>query len=205
VAGVPDGRHNDFGWGTMLAKKNGCQSYMYAIPGITTDEWYNEPVDGPHRAQYATYGKTKLLEDAPKNLYCIMLGINDTIDGTIADCKADYTQNGNSWYGYYGGVIGSIASHAPNSKIICIVPPQYASTHAKSIAIHAVADFYGVPCFNASDDPFFSSEFYTSNLSTGHPVAMTYSGMTLAMERLIVKCVVDNDAYFKDYNGLTTN
>ena len=64
-------------------------------------------------------------------------------------------------------------------------------------AIEDIAKHYGIPCISPYDDDFFSSEAYKNYMVSGHPTAMGYSMIGLAMERLFSKCVTDNLEYFK--------
>ena len=183
-------------WGKILARRNGIECTLYVQPGITTKGWLVGMDDGAHYAILPT-----MLADAPKNLYLIMLGINDNKNGSISDCNLDWSQNADTFYGNYGKVIGNIKQHAPNAKIVCIKPPFGGKSDNSFDGIREIAEFYGVPCISSYDDDYFSSEFYISNMSTSHPIGITYSGMALAFERLIAKCMVENSVYFKDYNG----
>ena len=189
------GRHNGMSWGKILARRNGIECTLYTQPALTT-KWWLEGDGGAHPAQLPI-----MLSDEPKNLYLIMLGINDTKDGSIDDCKTDWTQNADTFYGNYGKVIGNIKAHAPNAKIVCIKPPFGGKSDTSFNIIKDIADLYNVPCISSYDDDYFSSEFYTSNMSTSHPIGVTYAGMALAFERLFDKCVVENVTYFRDYNG----
>ena len=76
------------------------------------------------------YGLPKLLSDEPSNLYYIMMGINETstVLGTIDDIKTDYHNNPDTFYGNMGRAIDQIKNHAPNSKIIIILPPNTAGS-----------------------------------------------------------------------------
>jgi hypothetical protein len=70
-------------------------------------------------------------------------------------------------------------------------------------AIEDVAEFYGVPSIRTLDDPFFTTNFYTSNNNGGHPVGVTYAGMANAISRLYSQCVQENSAYFNMYMWTT--
>ena len=195
VPGATGGRHNNMAWLKILGRKCGFDATLYTNPGWATTDFLD-----PANTQY---GITALLNDTPKNLYFIMLGIN-TESGTTGDATqdcnvADYTQNDDSTFcGRYGIIIGKIKEHAPNAMIVCIVPPMGAGRHQ---AIVDVAAVYGVPAIKTLDDPYFTSAFYNDNLSQGHPVGITYAGMANAIARLYSRCVQENSAYFKVYTG----
>ena len=65
------------------------------------------------------------------------------------------------------------------------------------VAIEVIAEHYGIPCISPFDDKFFNSTLYTNTKLGGHPTAMGYSMMGIAMERLFSKCVEENPSYFK--------
>lgn len=195
--GIPgiqtQGRHLSIAWLAVLARRCGFTSRIYGVTGGNTYTFLNDTT--------SEYGLTAMLNDPPHNLYFIMLGINGDEDdniGTIADCNVDWTQNGDSFYGRYGQIIGNIMNHAPKAKIVCIVPPQGTQRFQ---AIMDVADFYEVPYFKTLDDIFFHSDFYVDNQFTSHPIGVTYAGMANAINRLYSKCVMDNVTYFQDYEG----
>lgn len=189
------GRHNGMSWGKVMARRNGIDCTLYTQPGFTCKDWLEGNENYP--ALLPT-----MLADTPKNLYFIMMGINDNKDGSIADCNTDWTQNADTFYGNYGRIIGNIKQHAPSAKIVCILPPFGGKQDQPAFeGIREIANFYGVPAIASYDDAYFSSDFYTNSMVTSHPIGVTYCGMALAFERLFSKCVVENVAYFMDYNG----
>ena len=54
-----------------------------------------------------------------------------------------------------------------------------------------------------TDDDYFKggNQYYRDKPAGGHPGAIAYCGMELAIERLFNKCVLDNKAYFLYYTG----
>lgn len=199
ISGTSYTRKN-LSWLSDLCRRVGATATHYSTAGLNTKTWLEN----------TTYGLAKMLSDPAQDLYCIMLGINpepeegDVADpnadlGSLSDCNIDYTQNADTCYGRYGRIVGNIKTHAPNGKIFCIIPPSRYNN--KATCIEEVSDFYDVPCIDSLDDSFFSNEFYTGNRSAGHPLAIAYSGMALAFERLMCKYIVDNPTYFKDYIG----
>ena len=188
------GRHNGMAWLSIMGRKNGCESNLYAAPGKTTKEWLEDTSEN---------GLAGLLADNPSNLYFIMMGINDISRGTVtkgsvADCNVDWTQNEDTFCGNYGKIIGNIKTHAPNARIICIGLCPFSGWND---AIKDVADFYGVAYFDSNDDSFFQSSFYRDNMQNGHPTGITYAGMATAFERLTVKCMQNYISYFQIYWG----
>lgn len=118
--------------------------------------------------------------------------------GTVADIKDDYTQNGESYYGWYGSIISQVQAHAPKAKIVLV--KIWTNGTAKipyDNAITQIASHFELPVIDPYDDAFFNSSLYLDNMVSGHPTPMTYPCMGLAMERLFSRCVIENPDYFK--------
>lgn len=135
----------------------------------------------------------------PLDAYYLALGINDFIAlkepylGTIADIE----KQADTFYGNYGKIINAIKSHAPKAKIIMFTTAfDYADSPKFNNAIIEIANYFKIPYVVQLSDPFFTSDFYLKNQHYGHPVAICYSGMANAFDRLICKCVADNQKYF---------
>ena len=186
-------------WPQILGRRTGIDVYNYSAGGLSTRTWLT----------YALRGLPKLMEDEPRNLYVINLGINDNTAivagtealGTIADVNvADFTQNPDTFYGNYGKIIGSILAYAPSAKIICM---SIARPGERNMDVHikAIADLYGVPYVQLTDDSYFSSTLFNSAIVNGHPLAYGYNGMSCAIERLLIKCLTGNQYYFANYTG----
>ena len=181
-------------WGQILARKLGTECVNFSKGGISTKGWLNN-----------SKGLSLMLSTAPQDIYYLALGINDANNygeeyiGSISDIHENYKQNADSFYGNYGRIIGNIKDHAPNAKIIMftIVPTTDMKARYND-AIIEIATHFGIPYIVQTDDIFFTSEFYTENKVQSHPVAIVYSGMANAFERLIKKCIINNIEYFKD-------
>ena len=180
----------DLSWIATMAKRAGLQYYSnYGRGGATT-------------RSYVVDVLPNVISSAAKDLYFIAFGINDCLQsipvGTISDIKEDYTQNADTFYGNYGKIIDQVKTKSPIAKIVLV---KIWTSGDKKIpydtAIEKIAQHYEIPCINPFDDIYFNSDVYLNNMSGGHPTAMGYSMMGLAMERLFSKCVVDNYEYFK--------
>ena len=198
----PDGewtRNYNLSWPQIMARLIGSTAVNFSQGGLSSRTWLTN----------ADYGLPKLLSTEKQNLYIVALGINDSSEinrgdmtlGSIADCNEDYTQNADSFYGYYGKVIGNIKTYAPDSKIVCLSVARF-NQRVRDTHIEAVANFYGVPFIDLTSDNFFRSAFYYQSINDGHPLAYGYGGMATAIKRLIEKCVVANVDYFKTFYGL---
>lgn len=183
--------YRNLSWIATMGKRSGTEWKNYGHGGATTQSYLET-------TEFAS-----ALSDTACDLYFFALGQNDgnqelTI-GTIADINdSDYTLNPDTFYGNYGRIIQQIKDHAPNAKLIMITNWVHGSTWTDyDVAIRAIANHYSIPVIEPFNDYFFNSALYQNYKEYGHPTAMGYSSMGIAMERLFSKCVVDNPTYFK--------
>ena len=176
-------------WGQIMARKNGTQCINFSEGGLTTRTWLT-----------SSKGLSLLKSTEPLDVYYLALGINDFIAlkksylGTIADIE----KQSDTFYGNYGKIINAIKAHAPKAKIIMFTTAfDYDDSPKFNNAIIEIANYFKIPYAVQLSDPFFTSDFYLKNQVAGHPIAIVYSGMANAFERLIQKCVIDNINYFK--------
>lgn len=179
----------DLSWIATMGKRAGIYWSNYGKGGATTKS-------------YITDTLPSVLSGQAKDLYFIALGINDYLQkitvGTISDIKENYTENGESYFGWYASIIAQVQAHAPKAKIVLV--KIWTDGDAKipyDNAIDKIAEHFGLPVINPFDDVFFNSSLYLDNMVSGHPTSMTYPCMGLAMERLFSKCVTENPDYFK--------
>ena len=193
----PEGRGIDkynLSWGQILARKNGVTCANFSKGGLTTRSWLTDEM-----------GLSKLKNSEPQNLYYISLGINDNIKLGLSylGTEADIDSGSDTFYGNYSKIIRMIQSKAPYSKIILIDSAWTNSdTDPFFVAIKTIASRFNLPLIKHRDDPFLaSSKFKQELMVQGHPVAISYAAMANSFERLTVKAIRDNIAYFKDYRG----
>jgi len=217
------------GWAENIARRNGNILHNYAIGGSSIRTWFNDDaVDG--KDTYGFRGMKGLLLDDAQPLYILLAGnTNDGatgstpprgfyrngeapaeyaqyVVGTMEDITShsDYHDYPTTYYGYYGRVIEMILAHAPNACIIITSPDTKLSSNAIfsdfTTANQEIAQHYGLPYINLQADPYYT--VYISVLRGNHPLALTYSGFAMAMERLFAKCVEENETYFERYNGV---
>lgn len=191
VTGIPNDMYYDLSWPTVMQRRNGITINNYSQAGASTRTWLT----------ITSVGLPKALADDPSCLYLLCLGINDfniaNYLGTIDDITDDYTENPDTFYGNYARIFEQLSAHASHGKFIFVVPPFITNDYKN--AIINIANHYSVPYIISKDDAFFSSDFYNNARSYDHPVAVTYSGMALAYERLISRCIVGHVSYFMDY------
>jgi lysophospholipase L1-like esterase len=179
-------------WLATMCSRSGATQYNYGVGGATIKSYASTPMF-----------TNRVLGDTAKDLYFICFGINDYSQalavGTIEDINdADYTQNADTFCGWYGRVIAQLKTHAPNAKIVLIKPwTSVASASAYGIAVANIATHYGIPCIDPYDDVFFYGGYLSPSINGGHPTLMGYNMMGIAMERLFSECVVSNPSYFK--------
>lgn len=185
-------------WGQIMARRLGTTCTNYSRGGLTTRSWLTD-----------SKGLSLLLNSDAEDIYYLALGINDYYSlgssylGSIEDITShsSYTDYADSFYGNYGRIIEQIKAHAPNAKIVMFTMSLYSATSAKEAfnnAIKEIANHYGLPYINQDDDLFFTSVFFNSTKVEGHPIAITYSGMACAFERLLCDCIKNNVAYFEN-------
>lgn len=113
-------------WPFFLAQLTGATHLNYGISGATAKKWCED-----------ANGLAKMLAGKKTQAYIIGLGFNDqaylTDDyplGTIDDIHTDdYTQNGDTFAGWYGKVIQNIMEFAPDAKIFCLNNPRVRTAH----------------------------------------------------------------------------
>lgn len=186
-------------WGTVLSRMTGADVATYASGGADTNTWQSRSDCLP-----------KLLNDSPHELYILCLGINDKTYvtlGSASDMEHAGTESDpfpNTFYGNYASIITQIKNHAPNAKIIIskvfivtLVSGQYYQWSSE--AIEEIANYFNIPFIETANADFFSSNWFNSNMRSGHPIAPTYTGIAKAMKYLISKCILENTSYFADY------
>lgn len=186
-------------WLQVMARKNGVSGVNLSVGGLSTRTWLTNK-----------NGLQKMLTEEAQNLYIMGLGINDvgklgtSYIGSVSDINdTDYTLNADTFYGNYGKIIEQVKNHAPNCKIIMMAMANNtnATYVAYNTAIVNIANHYNIPVIKQYDDEFFLSDFYKNHMINGHPTADVYSGMALAIDRLICDAIKNDYSYFVDYVG----
>lgn len=182
-------------WGQVMARKHGTVCTNYSSGGLHTRSWLT-----------ASKGLPLLLANEPEDIYYLTLGINDyyvlgeAYLGSITDITdySLYSDYGDTFYGNYGRIIEQIQNHAPNSKLVMFTCASTKEIPQKfNNAIIEIANHYKLPYVVQSEDEFFQSTVYT-NMAGGHPTSIAYSGMAVALERLLINCILSNMSYFFD-------
>lgn len=183
-------------WGQILARKKGTTCTNYSKGGLTTRSWLTD-----------NRGLPLLKNSEPEDIYYLVLGINDYYHlgaeylGSIRDITdfIHYNSYNDSFYGNYGRIIEQIMEHAPNSKLVLFTTAGTSEiAQAYNEAIGVIAEHYGIPLVTLLSSHFFNSHYYQSNMVEGHPIAIVYSGMANAIEKLVTDCITNNVEYFSD-------
>ena len=186
-------------WPQILGRMIGASVVNFSKGGLSTKTWLSN----------ADYGLSKLLRTEPQNLYLLNFGINDNTQikkggfkvGNIADCKADFSNNPNTFYGCYGKIIGNIQHHAPGAKIVILSVARPAERKNMDPKIREIAEHFGIPFIYLPNDEFFTSDFFSNSMYKRHPVSYGYAGMAKAIERLLLINIENNPDYYATYYG----
>lgn len=184
--------HPENSWVATMCKRSGVNWFNYGVGGATIKSYAN-----------SNKFNNQVLTESAKDIYFLCFGINDYWQsatlGTIADINdSDYTQNPDSFYGWYGRVIAQLKLHAPNARLVLIKPWPYDIANSDyGDAVAVIADHYSIPVINPYDDVFFNGGYFEPYHNGGHPTLMGYDMMGVAMERLFSECVMNNFTYFK--------
>ena len=110
----------DYSWGQYLARMAGCTVYNFSKGGMTAKAYCNS------FAETKGYWAPELAAQA----YIIALGVNDVCNqkqevGTIEDVNLeDYTQNKDTFAGWYGRVIQRYRAIRPDAKFFYMTMPR---------------------------------------------------------------------------------
>ena len=180
----------------VLKRQTGVDFVNYSFAGATCKTWLTN----------TSYGLSKLKSETKKQLYCICLGINDADrqetqpTGTIDDIKENYNENPDTFFGNMGKIISEIQEYSPKSKILIFGIPKKQSQYVDySAHIKQIANKFNLPYVNSMSNSFISSNDFQNNMSGGHPLAVGYSRMAVAIKELIEKALLNS--YFSDYTG----
>lgn len=187
--------HYNTSWGSIMARIHGTECIHFSTGGLTTQTW-----------QTNSKGLSLLNKTEPCDIYYLALGINDSNRlgadylGTVADIHIDKSElNADTFCGNYGKIISAIKSHAPQAKIVLFTLRENSEVRKSyNDTIIEIAKHIGIPYIIQDSDPFFTSTFYNDTMKSGHPIAITYSGMAKGYERLLKKCIVSNTQYFSN-------
>ncbi|MBQ2846878.1 MAG: SGNH/GDSL hydrolase family protein [Clostridia bacterium] len=133
----------EYSWGQNLARISGSECINFSRGGMTAKEYCE------------SFGDSMRFWDSRLACQCyiIALGVNDIHNmgqeiGSIDDIKEDYTQNGESFIGYYAQIIQRLKKIQPKAKFFLMTMPKEESrriqekTVAHRKAIYEIAEYF---------------------------------------------------------------
>lgn len=203
----------DISWPQILKRKTGNTWYNFTKGGFSSYDWLNN----------STYGYGAASQSDKKcQMYLLALGVNDAIRirnyesgttttehnfplGTMADISdSDYTQNADSFYGWYARIIQQMRAILPKAKFVCFKIPNdaYSPTELFSrvnTAIVAIAEHFNCGIVDLSEYAQF--EIYNTLLLTnkvsGHFNAITYQYISNIIYKALNDYICNN---WKEYS-----
>lgn len=110
----------EYSWGQHIARNNSLKGYSFSRGGMTAKEY----LDG-FAEKMGFWDKDKACQ-----AYVIALGANDVFNqdmeiGSIDDvCREDYTQNKETFLGYYAQIVSRYKEISPDSKFFFVTMPH---------------------------------------------------------------------------------
>lgn len=192
-------------WGQYMARMSGNTYYNFSKGGLSTRGWlinnhgYPLASDGNHDCE----------------AYIIALGENDwRIEdylGTNSDINLqDYTQNADTFYGNYAGIIQRMKIISPKAKFFLMtLPSTNATKQAFNVAIRYMATIFdNVYILDLENDyiNYFKSGSFISNNSRGsHYNAIAYNYMSQLFMNWLSKIMNDNVEDFRQVEFINTD
>lgn len=203
-------------WPKNVERLYGCKARRYAYGGWGSYNFLN-----PSGEYDRPYGFSQLVTDIQGGnacgLYVIAFGINDSNSGKTFGGKAggdgyigssadvndsNPSANGNSFWGNMGRIIQTIKDESPDSLIVLTTCARTGSRYATyDTAIKAIGTYYGIPVLDLYTDPYIASEHFARLLGS-HPTATMYTGMAMAVNRLMASDILTNWSYYRNYSGV---
>ena len=211
----------EYSWGQCLFRLLNVEGYNFSYSGQQTKPWClgwtqiqttsvppsttTTPEDriwdgelvgvvGQHGAKYN-----------PKQGYIIALGVNDASRnefplGTISDINLnDYTQNGDSFYGYYAGIIQRVRSIAPDCFVFCVTRPGSGGSTTYDKAIRDIVELFDkCYCIDLANGVNYDSNFISRYYLGGHMNAAGYEYTAYVMNTYIDWIIRNNFSDFKN-------
>lgn len=184
-------------WGQIIARKCGSTCTNFSKGGLTTETWLTD-----------ARGLALLQSETAKNIIVCCLGLNDASRGgsEYIGNVSDIGTDNNTFYANYGKIISAIATKSAATRIIMSTLPHVSWISNSlidmyNVAIKAIALHFSVPIMDITDDYYYTSINFTSNMVANHPTAINYAGMAKANQRLLENTLINNPTYFKKYIG----
>ena len=179
----------DYSWGKQIERITGIKITNFSKGGLTAYDVYH--VADTHTSQRMDDLNSLFNPDNAKQGYFIALGANDmgrikkktSYDGVIGDvntdiCLEDYSQNAETFVGYYAKIIQRLQSIQPDAKFFLITMPQTPGVEGEAEfaeLLHQIAEklsnCYVIDLYHHA--PVYDSEFRKKYFD-GHMNALGY-------------------------------
>lgn len=203
--------HDQFehSWGQYMARLTGSKVYNFSRGGMTAKE-YNESF-----GEKMGFWNPKLAAEA----YVMALGVNDILNrhwelGTVADIRADWRENADTFAGHYGALIQRYKEIQPKAKFFLMTMANYPTDHKHfenterhAALLYELAEFFpntyvlDIRRYGPVHDEFFREKFYMG----GHMNPMGYLLMGHITAAYIDYIVRHNTADFKEVGFIGTD
>ena len=190
-----------FSWGQCIARATGATCYNLSKGGASTLSWIND--------------FSNQLPDTLSDCYIIALGVNDPLWielGDISDIDVnDYTNNGDTYYGYYAEIIQRIKEVQPKAKIFCFTQPKSETfSETRSSYNKAVRDIVNIfdNCYLLDFEtyaPTYDAAFKAKYFKGGHMNAMGYQWTAYAIMTYIDWIINNNYTDFSNVAFIGTD
>ena len=192
-------------WGQYMARMSGNTYYNFSRGGLSSRSWltnsrgYPLASDGDHDCE----------------AYIIALGENDwrieNYLGSSADINlSDYTQNADTFYGNYAGIIQRMKTICPKAKFFLVTMPTTGATKQSfNVAIRYMATiFTNVYVLDLENDYlgyFSSGSFINGNSRGSHYNAVAYNYIAQLFMLWLSKIMNENISDFRQIEFINTN
>lgn len=192
-----EGSFRDYSWWKVLERDSGATYHGFCAGGMSTRSFLTNN----------NYGMPVLKSTEQCALYIIGLGVNDRSAlgddylGSVSDIDtADYTNNGDTYYGNYARIVQMIQEYAPNARIIMLTDARYESGF--NVAVRTIAQMFGCFVLDLYNDyaSLYAKGgiFYQFQGTTAHYSKLGYMAIGKFMEKALSNVILDNLPSFKD-------
>ena len=179
-------------WLQQLARKFGFKGINFSKGGLSTRSWLTD-----------SNGLPLLNSSDPCDLILLCLGINDYyhLGENYLGTPSDMDTLADSFYGNYAKIINSVKTKNEKTRMIIftIADPDKSTTINKfNDAIKNIASKFTIPCADENSYEYFKSDLFSKNMIGGHPIAVNYNGMGVAINNIISDTMQTNQYYFNE-------
>lgn len=191
-----------YGWPHFLGRKYGNTFHSLGFSGSTCKSWFSNSLG---------YDMAKS-EGTKSQCYIVGIGTNDNLTagtgtytkglGTIDDINtSDYTQNADSFYGYYGRIIQALLEISSDSIIFCMTIPNPRVDNQKNNAIKEIVDLFSnciLVDLAGTYNSYYTDSEVTNFYYQGHFTAMGYQKVAQITDTIITDVMNKNYSKIQD-------